>query len=60
MLLKTLSKSGCFLLCFQVLAGKEASAHRCSAEKVFLKISQYPLETPGLESAYNAVAGLSI
>ena len=35
-----------------------SSHRRCSIKKLFLKISQYPQETPVLESLFKKVAGL--
>ena len=35
-----------------------SSHQRCSIKKMFLKISQYPQETPALESLFRKVAGL--
>ena len=44
-----------FLYCGETI---RSSHRRCSIKKLFLKILQYPLETPVLESLFKKVSGL--
>ena len=48
----------CYSLMFFMIACREAVVRRCFLKQIFLKISQYLLETPVVESLFKRVASL--